>query len=150
MIPKLIKTYNDLVTSHDAIKRGFTVQAIAKTEKSAPYIERALEFSLAIKDVKSVEELLELKKFRKEILGAAGFSDKAVSHFTEEEIEESIRIVLDRVFNNEISVVRNELVYRYLLTKGDTLGGSMRNYVGASANTKLIGFLTSALEKKKN
>lgn len=43
----------------------------------------------------------------------------------------------------------DELVYRYLLIKGDSLGGSMRNYVGTVAKMKLIRSILSLMDMKE-
>jgi len=40
----------------------------------------------------------------------------------------------------------NEIIYRYLLTSGDALGGKMRNIVGSIANEKLNRFIISQLQ----
>ena len=39
-----------------------------------------------------------------------------------------------------------ELIYRYLLTLGDALGGRMRNLVGSLANEKLTRFIVSQIQ----
>ena len=41
--------------------------------------------------------------------------------------------------------LQKELTYRFLLIKGDSLGGSMRNYVGELAQMKLVRKLLSLL-----
>lgn len=149
MFPKYIKSYKDLVTTPALIKQGFLEQAIVKSEKSNPYLEKANEFRIALEQIDTVDQLLKLKNFRKEILASVGFSDKAVSHFSDEELYDSLKTVLKKLFVGNISMVREKLVFRYLLTKGDTLGGSMRNFVGTSAGIKLTQNIISALKKKK-
>jgi len=43
---------------------------------------------------------------------------------------------------------RAEIVYRFLLTRGDTLGGAMRNILGAEAKAKFIEAVELALHEK--
>lgn len=149
MKPKFIKSYSDLVTSQEAIKQGFLLQALEKTGRSELYLARAIEFRKALGGVDTIEDLLKLKNFQKEVLSAAGFSDKAASHLSREDLNDSLKTVFKKIFTKGIAPAREQVVHRYLLTKGDTLGGSMRNFIGASAAIKLTESLVEALDGKK-
>lgn len=137
MIPKFIKTAADLQTKHRAICDGFLEQALQKTEKADPFVKEAQEFYTALKKVKSVEELLVSEKHRDNLAYACGFSDKAKSQLTDAELDGAIKKVLTRIHKEAGADFRENILYRYLLTRGDTLGGSMRNLTGSSAATKL-------------
>ncbi len=137
MIPKIIQKAADLQTKHSAICEGFLAQALQKTEKAVPFIEEARIFYKALKKVTSIDKLLTFQAYRNDLASACGFSDKARSKLTEQELNSAIKKVLDRIFKESGSEFREDILYRYLLTKGDTLGGSMRNFTGASAGTKL-------------
>lgn len=137
MIPKLIKTAIDLQTKHQAICDGFLAQALQKTERARPFIQEAKTFFSALEMVSSVDDLLTIPKLRNDLASACGFSDKARSQLTDSELNGAIKRVLTRIYKEDGSDFRENILYRYLLTKGDTLGGSMRNYTGASAGTKL-------------
>src|SRR5271167_2039382 len=106
MGPKYIKSANDLITSPAAIKQGFLFQAIAKSEKSAQYLKRAREFRKTLEKINTVDQLVALKDFRKEVLGAAGFSDKAVGHLSEKDREDALRNFFKKVFGSEIKSAR--------------------------------------------
>lgn len=148
MTPKHIKKSADLVTSHEAIRSGFLHQAVTKGKAAVPYIARARQFRDALKKVKSVDSLSEeLPDFKAEIAAAAGFSVKGANHLSDEELEKVVKESL-KAASAEIDF-RQELVDRYLLTKGDTLGGSMRNWIGSSAGERLVSHLLNALKKKK-
>lgn len=149
MIPKFIKNSTDLQTKHRAVCDGFLAQALQKTEKSEPYIDEANKFYTALKTVKTVEELLTLPKRKKELASACGFSDKAQSHLTEAELDNAIKKVLTKIHKESGVDFRENILYRYLLTKGDTLGGSMRNWTGASAGTKLTEKIIERLSGSK-
>jgi type II restriction enzyme len=148
MKPKNIKKAVDLVTSHEAIRKGFLDQAVAKGKAAVPYIARARAFRKALAKVKSVDTLSEdLHDFKEEIAACAGLSIKGASHLSLEELERVVKVSLKAASAEDD--FRQELVDRYLLTKGDTLGGSMRNWIGASAGEKLVGALVAALKKRK-
>lgn len=149
MPTKHIRGSEDLQTKHDAIREGFLLQALQKSQKATPFVERAKEFHAVLKNIKSLNELLALEEFRDEIVAASGFSDKSKARMTEAELTESVRKVLQKVIKNSADGFREEILYRYLLTKGDALGGSMRNLTGASAGEKITGIILSKLKQNK-
>lgn len=149
MIPKFIKTASDLQTKHRAVCDGFLEQALQKTEKAEPFVEEAKEFYSALKKVKSVDELLASPKYRDDLAYACGFSDKAKSQLTEAELSGAIKKVLIRIHKEAGVDFRENILYRYLLTRGDALGGSMRNLTGSSAGTKLTEKIIKRLSGSK-
>lgn len=149
MKPKHIKSPNDLQTTHKAIVDGFLEQSIAKNDKANPYIKDALRFFNALKKCKTLEDVLNLQDFRNELIAAGGFSDKSKSKFSAAELNNSLKKVLEKIFEGSNHNFREEIVFRYLLTKGDSLGGSMRNLTGSLASRKLISIIKMKLEKNK-
>lgn len=149
MIPKFIKSAEDLQTEHRAICDGFLAQALQKTEEAQPFVEEAHIFYKSLKKAKSVGDLLAFPKYRNDLVSACGFSDKARGKLTKAELDDSIRKVLDRIYKESGSEFRENILYRYLLTKGDTLGGRMRNLAGASAGTKLTEKIIERLSGRK-
>lgn len=150
MTPKFIKSAGDLQTERRAICEGFLVQALQKTEKAAPFIKEAKLFYSALKRMKSIEEILASTKYRNDLGSACGFSDKARSKLSEAELTKAIKKVLNRIYKEAGQEFRDDIFYRYLLTKGDTLGGSMRNLTGASAGIKLTEKIIERLSNGKN
>lgn len=134
---KFIKNSKDLQTKHRAICDGFLAQALKKTEKASPFVEKAKVFYDVLKKAKTIDKLLASSEYRDDLASACGFSDKAMSQLTDMELNSAIQKVLSRIYKESGTGFREEILYRYLLTKGDTLGGSMRNITGASAGTKL-------------
>ncbi len=152
-MPKFITNANDLVTSHKAIVEGFLKQALAKTQKATPYSEAATKFHQAlqkVKDINTLDVLLDDNDYRGGLIAAAGFSLKSASHLTKQELDEAIKRVFSTLRDNFGEAFREEIVYRYLLTMGDTLGGSMRNYIGAEAGIKLTNALEDALTAQQS
>lgn len=149
MITKYIQKSKDLQTSHSAIRDGFLSVALLKTEKAKPYIAEAKKFREALMAATSVTDLLSLTEYRNALVSACGFSDKAKSKLTDEELNAAVREVLDRIHKEAGKEFRDVILFRYLLTKGDTLGGSMRNIAGASAGVKFIERILDQLSDRK-
>jgi type II restriction enzyme len=139
----IIKKSDDLVTTREQTRAGFINFALEKNRRSTPIIDNAKTLKVLASKATKPKDLLKLKDIRPALLTAAGLSDKAVSYFTETDkdiaIGELIRNFLEPAGEHFV----DELVYRYLLIKGDSLGGSMRNIVGAMAQQKLIRTLLS-------
>jgi hypothetical protein len=145
---RFINSPDDLITSHTATVEGFLKQALAKTEKATPYSEAAMRFHEAlqrVKDIDTLDTLLDDPNFRPGLIAAAGFSLKATGHLTKDELDEAIKKVFSTLRDKSGEAFRDEIVNRYLLTAGDTLGGSMRNYIGAEGGLKLATAIIAAL-----
>jgi type II restriction enzyme len=146
--PKFIKRAADLVTSHQAVCEGFLSQALTKTQKAIPFIQDAVLFWRALQKVRDVKKLLKLTAFREHLLAAAGFSDKARNNLSQGELQTALQKVFDTTFCGAGANFREEILYRYLLTKGDSFGGTMRNVTGATAQAKLCAAITTALKSR--
>ncbi len=148
MLPPLINSASDIITSHQAVRDGFLSQALAKTAKAEPYIGQAKRLREFLKQTDSIETAVRLPSIRVDLLAAAGFSDKAQSHLTDEELTASLQRVVGQIAEGYPDEWRQELLYRFLLTRGDSLGGSMRNYTGALAGRQLAEALLAALNEQ--
>ncbi len=144
-----INTAADLVTSRAATRDGFLKQALAKTRRAAPYIQEANELSAALESAADVTvlESTAAKNIRDALFAAAGFSDKARAKLSDAELEPALRLVLEQIQTSAPDSWRREIVYRFLLTRGDTLGGSMRNVTGAAGGAQLSRAIVTALER---
>lgn len=145
MTPKLIRKASDLVTSREEVCRGFLSQAQAKSQKAAPYVQEAQKLWAALQKVSQPAQLFEVVELRT-LATAMGFSDKAQRYFSDPELREAIKPVLDLITKNSGSDFRTEILYRFLLTRGDTLGGEMRNLTGESGPTRFIAAAVRALK----
>lgn len=128
----------DLVTTKEETRAGFINFALEKNRRSTPYIEKARALHTAASRAKKPMELIDIPEIRLPILTASGLSDKALNHLTEVDKTEAIKELIKNFLEPAGTCFVDELVYRYLLIKGDSLGGSMRNLVGAIAEQKLI------------
>ncbi len=137
MVPRHINDASDLVTSHSAIREGFLKQALAKTMKATPFVEEALLFMHALQEITEVAKLSELSQHRDQLIAAAGFSEKARNHLSEDELDKALIDVCKLIAEKSGKDFREEILFRYLLTKGDALGGQMRNWTGAEGQAGL-------------
>lgn len=148
MKPLIIRSAKELITSTEQTRAGFIEAALAKNEKARPYIEQAKTLRAYASTISSPNQLLELTEIRDALLTAAGLSDKAFKYFTDDDKIEAIKALIKNFLEPAGENFIDELTYRYLLIKGATLDGSMRNYVGMVAQTKLVRKLLSILSIK--
>lgn len=136
---------NDLVTTYEAIRAGFVALALEKNRRATPFIAQARALKAAASTVKTPAELLTIKEIQPALLTAAGISDKATNHLQPSDKIEAIQGLIKNFLEPSGVQFVEELVYRFLLTRGDTLGGSMRNVGGALAQRKLTRSVISTL-----
>ena len=141
----IIKTPEDLVTSREQTRAGFIAFALEKNRRSTPIIESAKSLKVLASKAKTAEDLLNIPEIQSALLTAAGLSDKAVNYFDEEDKKKAIFGLIENFLEPAGKYFVDEVVYRYLLIKGDSLGGSMRNIVGAIAQQKFVRTLLSNL-----
>ncbi len=140
-----IKKYEDLITSYNETRAGFISIALEKNRRANPYIEEARVLQNKIKNVSNPEELIKLPDIRNGLISASGISDKASVHLGDEGCNTAIQEFIKNFLLPAGDKFKEELVFRFLLTKGDSLGGSMRNIVGALAQKKLCLSIVSTL-----
>ena len=141
-----LNSSNDLVTSYSEIRAGFIALALEKNRRATPFIEQARALKIHASKAKNPNQLLEMKDIRLILLTASGVSDKAAKYFREEDKIEAIQGLIQNFLEPAGKDFIEELVYRYLLTRGDTLGGSMRNAGGLLAERKLSRYIIAALD----
>lgn len=140
-----IEKFEDLITSRDETRAGFIQFALEKNRRSTPYIEDAKAFKIYASKASSPDDLLNIEEIRRPLLTASGLSDKALNYFTDDDKIQAIKELIENFLKPAGKNFVDEAVYRYLLIRGDSLGGSMRNVVGALAQQKLIRTLISCL-----
>lgn len=141
-----IAGFEDLVTTREEVRAGFIAFAFEKNRRSTPYIERAKALKAIASKSKRPEDLKKIKEIRGPLLTAAGLSDKALNHLTEADKSKAIDELIKDFLAPAGKDFIDELVFRFLLIQGDSLGGSMRNIVGALAMQKMTRAMLAALE----
>lgn len=140
-----LRTADDLVTSYEATRAGFIAQALEKNRRATPFVEEARALKVAASSASNPAELVTMREIQAALLTAAGVSDKAAKHLRAEDKTAAILGLVENFLAPAGSEFVEELVFRFLLTRGDTLGGSMRNLGGVWAERKLSRALISAL-----
>jgi hypothetical protein len=140
-----LKTSEDLITSYEAVRAGFVALALEKNRRATPFVEQARALKIIASAAKKPSELLEIEDIQSALLTAAGISDKAIGHLQKKDKMDAIQGLIQNFLEPAGENFVEELIYRFLLTRGDTLGGSMRNAGGAIAQRKFIRALISNL-----
>ena len=136
---------DDLVTTYEATRAGFIALALEKNRRATPYVAEARALQKAAATAKTPADLLKVKGIESGLLTAAGISDKALNHLLPQHKKEAIKGLIKNFLKPAGAKFVEELVFRFLLTRGDTLGGSMRNIGGALAQRKLTRSIISTL-----
>jgi hypothetical protein len=140
-----LETYEDLITSYEAVRAGFVALALEKNRRATPFVEQARALKVIASTAKKPSELLKIEDIQSALLTAAGISDKATVHLQTQDKQDAIQGLVQNFLEPAAENFVEELVYRFLLTRGDTLGGSMRNAGGAIAQRKFSRALISTL-----
>jgi hypothetical protein len=135
----------DLVTSHIETRAGFLELALEKNRQATPFITQARALKAAISSLTNPAELLTFGNIQSALVTAAGLSDKAAGHLDIVAKEQAVRDFIANFLDPAGTDWIDELVYRFLITRGDTVGGSMRNIGGAIAQRKLTRNIIAAL-----
>jgi hypothetical protein len=135
----------DLETTYEAIRAGFIALALEKNRRATPFVAQARALKAAASAAKAPAELLNINEIQTALLTASGISDKAAAHFSSEDKSEAIQGLIRNFLDPSGENFIEELVFRFLLTRGDTLGGAMRNVGGALAQRKLTRAIISNL-----
>lgn len=139
---------NNLETTYEAVRAGFVALALEKSRRATPHVDAARALKQAASRVASPAGLLTIPDIQPSVLAAAGVSDKALGHLQESDKREAIDGLIKKYLEPAGTSFVEELVFRFLLTRGDTLGGSMRNFGGIMAEKKItraiIGYMRMA------
>lgn len=139
----------DLVTPYAATRAGFVAQALEKNRRGSPFIQQARDLKLdTTLFAETPLDLLRMPGIQAALLVAAGVSDKALPYLNDEDRRAAILNLIENFLAPAGDDFVEELVYRFLLTRGDTLGGSMRNYGGAIAQHRLSGALLARMRNQ--
>ena len=145
-LPSHLKRSDDLVTSQGATRAGFLALAIERNRLSTPLVAQGQAFKTEASHAGTIEQCVANGDLRPAILTAAGVSDKAKGHFTDIEKDAAIKDLVDKYMTPAGVGFVDQLVFRFLLTKGDSIGGTMRNVGGQLAQRKLIRSLAAAMD----
>lgn len=135
-----------LETTYEAVRAGFVALALEKNRRATPFVAQARALKVAANTAKSPAGLLKIPEIQRALLTAAGVSDKAVNHLQDTDKHEAVNGLMKNFLEPAGVNFVEELVFRFLLTRGDTLGGSMRNIGGFMAQKKLTRAIIAYLK----
>ncbi len=137
---------NDLITTYEATRAGFVTAALEKNKLADPFVDEARTLKVKASRANKPQELLSISDIQSGLLTAAGISNKATAHLRPEDytviLEEFVKNFLEPAGDKFVE----ELVYRFLLIRGDTLGGKIRNLAGAWAQRRLTRYIISDMK----
>ncbi|MEE9432583.1 MAG: AvaI/BsoBI family type II restriction endonuclease [Melioribacteraceae bacterium] len=147
MINKYVNKASELITTHESRRAGFLEYALRKSKESIPYIDKAKALKLILeKNTKKPKDILKLDEIKNSCYEAAGVSVKATNYLSDEDLNKILVEFIKEFLEPAGKHYIDELIYRYLLTLGDALGGRIRNLVGSIANEKLTRNIISQLQ----
>lgn len=142
---RFINQAEDLVTTYEQTRAGFLSIALEKNVISDPYVKNALAFKAMAARTSGPDDLLKMSSVRTFMLTASGLSDKSMQYLTADDQTAAVKELIERFLKPAGDAYIDEVVYRYLLIKGDTVGGIMRNRIGALGQEKLIRTILSCM-----
>ncbi|MBI1832159.1 MAG: restriction endonuclease [Planctomycetes bacterium] len=140
-----LKNMHDLVTTPQNTRAGFIALALERGRRATPYVAEGRDLKINASTATNPLALRDMKEIQAALLTAAGVSDKAAGHFEQAERDIAIENLISEFLEPAGGAFVEELVYRFLLTRGDSLGGSMRNISGVLAQRKFARALMASL-----
>lgn len=142
---RYITSLEDLITTHEQTRAGFLAIALEKNMVGDPYVKQALAFKSMVSHTKGPDDFLTMPSIRPFMLTAAEMSEKSLQHLDTEDHTMVIKELIDKFLKPAGPAYIDETIYRFLLTKGDAVGGTMRNRIGAMGQEKLVRCILSCM-----
>jgi hypothetical protein len=133
---RYLRSSDDLVTPRNEIRAGFVALVLEKNRRATPTVAEARSLKATASTASSPAELTKTAGIEAALLTAAGVSAKAAGHMDAQDKADAIQALVKNFLEPAGDKFVEELVYRFLLTRGDALGGSMRNAGGILAQRK--------------
>lgn len=130
----------DLVTTHAARIAGFQWQATQKATLGTQFFTIANHFANKASTITSIADIWNDPLLKEFALAASSLSKKSLNHISDVDQRLIVAGVINFSMLQTPSYV-TDMQRRYLLTCGDSLGGSMRNIVGQTAQKKLADLI---------
>ncbi len=140
-----LRSADDLITLPQDIRAGFVALALERGRRATPYITEGRALRVSASNVSELILLKQIDRIQTALLTVAGVSDKAAGYFEDSDKSKAIDNLIAEFLEPAGAAFVEEVVYRFLLTRGDTLGGSMRNVGGLLALRKLARYLIASL-----
>ena len=143
---KFITGPESLITTKDARRAGFLEVALRRNEESIPYLDQAKTlYARILQETNAADDMLNMRDCREAFLEAAGYSQKTKSNLSDEDKDLLLKEFIEKIVKPCGTKYVDEVVYRYLMSLGEQLGGRMRNIIGVVARGKLSLRIISVL-----
>jgi hypothetical protein len=142
-----VKSADSLQTSISDTVKGFIWQAQEKLPKAELFIKNAAFFEKEIPKITNWDYVFSNTKLQEFAIAASCLSKKSLNHINAAQQRKIIESLID-IKKLKDSSYFEIIKARYFLTCGDSLGGTMRNLVGQSAQTKLTDLIIQSLKNK--
>jgi hypothetical protein len=139
-----LSVVQDLVTTPRNMRGFLSAIAVERYRLGTYHITAARDLRAKTSRVRNPSSLRRVGGIRGALLTAAGVSQE-FSSCSNEDQDAAIESFICTQLQPAGEVFVEELVYRFLLTRGDSLGGSMRNVGGVLAQRKLARALMASL-----
>ncbi len=140
-----LNSASDLVTLRTDTSAGFIKMSLERSLRATQYVEEGRALRAASNSFLGVTELLSDDSMHQAILTAAGVSEKAKKYFLEEDRRFAMSEFAEKYLQAAGNQFVDELVMRFMLTRGETLGGTMKNVVGYLAEVRLQRAIIASL-----
>ncbi len=135
----------DLVTTRTDTSAGFIKTSLERSLRATQYVEQGRALRAAMSVIPDVPTLLADLSLHESILTAAGVSEKAKHYFLDDDRLLAISEFAENYLQTAGDRFSDELVLRFMLTRGETLGGTMKNVIGYLAEIRLLRAIVAAL-----
>lgn len=139
--PSLVTTPANIIADSNRL-------ALEHKRRFMPHVREARALQAAAASLPTVRQLLAEPTLQKALLTAAGVSDKADKHLSEADRQLAVAEFVE-IYLASSATFSEELAFRFLLTRGDTLGGVMRNVVGILGEEQLLSAVLAALRLRQ-
>ncbi len=119
--------------------------SLERSLRATQFVEQGRALRAATVTVPDVPTLLANASMHEAILTAAGVSEKAKQYFLEADRQLAMSEFAEKYLHTAGNQFSDELVLRFMLTRGETLGGTMKNVVGYLAEVRLLRAVVAAL-----
>ena len=119
---------SDLVTTYEETRSGFVALALEKNRKATPFVEQARSLKAAASHAKTPIDLLNIENIQPALLTASGVSEKAMKYLLPQDKIDAIKGLIATYLEPAGAAFVEELVFRFLLTRGDTLGVKVKDF----------------------
>ena len=140
-----LKSAADLVTLRTDTSAGFIKMSLERSLRASTYVDQGRALRAATVAMPNVATLLSDTTLHQAILTAAGVSEKAKQYFLEADKQLAMSEFAEKYLQTAGAQFSDELVLRFMLTRGETLGGTMKNVVGYLAEVRLQRAIIAAL-----